>query len=80
MDENELSEETHDIYAWTEVWNGVDKPLFNCTRDLEDHGDRQGRGFEDRIESCIDPLEISSKIDPMRRTWNIYFFGPKSEL
>lgn len=68
--DNELSEETHDIYAWTEYWDDDTRPLFNCTKDKVD-------GFEHRIDSNID-LEISKKVDPMERLRIIYFFGPKA--
>lgn len=62
-----INEDTHDIYAWTSVWDGVKKPVFNCTKDRED--------FEKVLQ---DPENVIN----LKTNWNshvIYFFGPKED-
>lgn len=67
------SEDTHDIYAWTTFWNGVDRPAYNCTQDPRGHRKDKSKGFE----HCVNGPD--PQVDVAEAMYNIYFFGPKEE-
>jgi hypothetical protein len=68
--DNEFSEDTHDVYAWTSFWNGESerRPVFNCSKDAR----WDGKSFEKELK------KESFDSDGTRFAGsNIYFFGPK---
>lgn len=76
IEETEIleNEDTHDIYAWTPVWNGTELwPVHNCSKDFT--GRAEGAPFEPMLGGPVDPIDLTKEMNQDI----IYFFGKKTD-